>query len=153
MNRRPVGDEMKEFQEFQEWKLWKARGEKEETASSASSEAKSEFRVRKIDYESFLRFFMTSIAPRQGNFKELFWHFKRLYQTNPTDFKLTGELHADADGSNYISFAYKFGTPSQVNFHCHGNIQGDGGRQRFMAESLDIFINREEYIDAGVFYA
>ena len=153
----PVLD-AKKFQEFQEFLAWQKAKEEEEDSESVDTSSswikkieKRDVFVRKIDYSYVMGILMNIVGCRTGKNPALFWHFKRLYTENPKDFILTGELHTDDLGSNYFSFAYKRGTPGQVNFHAHGTLNCSTGKQRFLVERVDIFIDKEAYLNAANF--
>ena len=152
----PVLDAKKieQFQKFQKFLEWEAAQEAADKASvdtnSSWIKKKEAFVVRKIDYEKVMNILMGVMGCRSGSNPSLFWHFKHLYNENPKDFTLTGELHTDDLGANYFSFSYKRGTLAQVNFHAHGLLNCSSGTQKFLVERVDIFINREAYYDAAI---
>lgn len=119
------------------------------------SVASDEFFLRpspnKLDYDWLLNWTI-QMKPYRGDdwsqHPNLFLLYQHLYEAYPERFNITSEIKADDDGRTYFSYRYeKPGDKGYSTFHAYGHFVG----RRFLIDSVDIRIGKEQYHDAAKF--
>jgi len=78
----------------------------------------------------------------------LFLLFQHFYETFPERFAIISEIHADNYGRTYFSYRYqRVGDKGYTTFHAYGHFVG----RKFLIDSVDIHIGKQEYHDAAKF--
>lgn len=105
----------------------------------------------KMDYDWLLRWTI-QMKPFRGDdwsqHPNLFLLYQHLYEAYPERFNITSEIKADDDGRTYFSYRYeKPGDKGYSTFHAYGHFVG----RKFLIDSVDIRIGKEQYHDAAKF--
>lgn len=119
------------------------------------SVSSDEFFIRpnpnKVDYDWLLRWTI-QMKPYRGDdwsqHPNLFLLYQHLYEAYPDRFSVVSEIHGDDEGRTYFSYCYqKPGDKCWSSFHAYGHFVG----RKFLIDSVDIRIGKEEYHDAAKF--